>query len=361
MSLLHRNLNLASVGAESIGAIEFPIFSSTDFTHGDWSDNPPITVFNNIGISGEYSEKLHIRLELYSIGDEIIAYIRQYIDKNTGSYIQNEISSLFSLYCGCPMYAGAITREFRSEDNRGYPYRADTHPAPRFIDERVGIIVPKDASVEGFLEFLNAEFRLLAEDKANYFVRACMSYQKAIWISDLDPNLSFLMLCSAVETLASCNAADYSFDYNLPEFEPELYSHLQDIGSEKLTILSGHLSKTAKSTRKFIDFLVSYAANDNERAEHDPAGTLFLRSEANIKDMAGKVYRHRSKALHESISFPLPMLRKPRRFNRVSLGDKFVERIEFSYAMWQKKSMPVYLQTFAAITRDAMLHWLKRT
>jgi hypothetical protein len=108
-----------------------------------------------------------------------------------------------------------------------------------------------------------------------------------------------------------------------------------------------------KATRRFIDFVTECAPEPPEnRPEFDQLDWEKLRK------FASTIYKYRSKALHESKPFPMPMLEAPRLdangapqevplgLNSGGLG-----------GIWKASETPMLLSTFEYIVRGALLRW----
>ena len=80
----------------------------------------------------------------------------------------------------------------------------------------------------------------------------------------------------------------------------------------------------------------------------------------NLKKVLRKVYRYRSRALHEGVPFPDPMLGPPFRLKAKEAGSEVPLVGGGSYSMgatWVRKDVPLNLNTFHYITRNALLNW----
>ena len=76
-----------------------------------------------------------------------------------------------------------------------------------------------------------------------------------------------------------------------------------------------------------------------------------------MKKHLRQVYNYRSKALHSGTPFPDPMCSAP--FDTDSRPEERPSSISAAAAgaVWQAKDLPMYLHTFAYITRGALLNW----
>jgi hypothetical protein len=86
--------------------------------------------------------------------------------------------------------------------------------------------------------------------------RAARLYQDAMWIAESQPQLSWLLLVSAVEAVAgNWRLADRSAADVLREHEPLLHERLTQTDDEGLLADVGKMiAPTVGSTRKFVEF-----------------------------------------------------------------------------------------------------------
>ena len=155
-------------------------------------------------------------------------------------------------------------------------------------------------------------------------VRACNLYRDALWISEWDANLAWLLLVSAIETGAN------------------------DVFS----------SKTG-TTKKFSDFVMCFLP---EPPESRPEGEelRFEWTKDNFSQMPRKVYDYRSRALHDGKPFPAPMLQPPWRQSRTHAAHEVPLMGTGGFALggtWLRADTPINLHTFHYITRRVLLRW----
>ena len=283
-----------------------------------------------------------------------------------GGDLVDEVAALASLALGIRLVSGGVSREFGMDnDPYGRPCEWAREPKPALQFRKNQLVLP---SVGGSQSLANLE-RLETIPRivpARYvsLVRACKSYQEALWASESDPNLTWLLLVSALETAADdvFNAESTSIE-RLRTTKPNLARRLEEVGGpEHLKMVADEIAHTLQSTKKFIDFIMEFVPRvPKER----PKGQSFRLnwSKANLKKVLQKVYHYRSRALHTGVPFPAPMFRPPfvTQANEPGSEVPFVGLGSYSSGgTWVPKDLPVNLHTFHYITRHALLNWWER-
>lgn len=282
-----------------------------------------------------------------------------------GGDLVDEIVALASLSLGIRLLNGGTSREFGTDgDPYGRPREWAGIPAPVFRFRRNMPILPAVGGSHS-MEALRRLETIPRIEPPRYvsLVRACKAYQEALWICESEPNLAWLLFVSALETAANdvYRAAGPSSE-RLRIAKPELAEHLEEIGGrEHLQRVADQIADTLKSTKKFIDFGMKFTPKVPSPKERPLARDLKLDwRKPNLKKVLRKVYQYRSRALHEGIPFPDPMLGPPFRMNANEPGSEVPLLGEASYSKggtWVRKDVPVNLSTFHYITRNALLKW----
>ena len=192
-------------------------------------------------------------------------------------------------------------------------------------------------------------------------IRACRSYQEALWIAESEPNLAWLLFVSAIETAANdIYRTESSASERLKNAKPDLAAHLEEVGGpEHLQKVADEIAPTLGATKKFIDFAMRFLPEPPpERPEMSSMRLEW--TEANFKKVLRSVYHYRSRALHAGIPFPEPMLGPP---FFVKPGEP-VPEVPFvglgAYSIggtWIPKDVPINLHSFHYITRHVLLNW----
>lgn len=282
-----------------------------------------------------------------------------------GSSIIDEISALSSLFLGARIKASAVTRDFDDLEKepmgrpRNWFYRYP--PSSLNFDIR-GPVIPFVLETRNLSELHGLKDILeLNGEEAIALLRAARLYQDALWIAETDPNLAWLMLVSALETVAGCwRGSSFSNKEILSETLPKLISFLTAEGYEKLIDwIADHLAHLTGSTKKFINFSLRFLPDAPEQRPRE-----FLQIEWTPdawKKTFSKIYKYRSEALHTGTPFPLPMGDPPFRYRpNEPLSERGTIGVAASQAnaSWKAEDLPINLNLFAIVTRQILLNWL---
>lgn len=279
-----------------------------------------------------------------------------------GGHFQEEIAALLSLSLGIRLKAGEANRHFLPNEPYGR-YRSYTlKPAPTLdLDHKNPIIpMPKSVHLTEAAPFLKTIPNLKPEIYIE-LVRAARVYQDALWISESDPHLAWLLFVSSLEIASNADftSTGSALD-NFKEYKPDLaLAIIETGGNDLLRQIAEDFKGIFGSTKKFIDFC--------EKFMPDAPNTRPLQAEGriswiwpDIKPILTKIYSLRSKALHAGIPFPAPMCRQPDKCYR----DEFPAEIAITALAestqngnWLPKDAPIALHTFQHFARGALLNW----
>lgn len=279
-----------------------------------------------------------------------------------GDYL-DEIAALASLFMGIRLKAGGINREFRAEgDPLGKPVEFGGKPDPQLVIERRIQIprLPQSANLNGGLEALRL-FPSRTVQQTNVLVKAARQYQQAIWIADADPELSWLMLVSAIEAVAVEWASKTAPEEQLKIAFPKIVKVISESSCPSLLEpIAKELDRLTRATKRFVDFILAFApAPPAERAAEY---LQFSYEPSNLESAVKLIYSHRSRSLHEGIAFPRPMCAPPR-YSDSANGPREVQEKPGGLAMysggasWRVEQTPMLLNTFEHITRGVLLNW----
>lgn len=284
-----------------------------------------------------------------------------------GGGMADELAALASLKCGVRFRIAGLTREFDIKgDPQGRLRAYGNLPEPPLLisDKRnvgglssSGFILD---SVTGEHSMMPIEemktFVTLSPEQAIDLVRAARLYQDALWTVESEPNLSWLMLVSAVETAAnSFYATEEPPLERLRISRPELVKSLEKAGGKELaTKVANEFVNSIGSTKKFVDFLTEFCPDPPEKRPFEHYQVEW--TPTNLRKVFRRIYAHRSKALHEGIPFPAPMCEPP------SLPPQHVAEEKSLGAgigvnTWQAKDIPMLFHIFEYIARDALNAW----
>ena len=182
-----------------------------------------------------------------------------------GGQFEDEIVALASLCLGARLASGGISRMFgHTDDPYGQPGEWDRRPNPPFEFHGHSPVLP-DVRGERSLDSLTRLDSILRVEPSRYtsLVRACNSYRSALWISESDPNLAWLLLISALETAANDTyhrRATLSSSYDTFRLQyPDLNERLKKVGGvTHAKEVAEAIGGTLNATKKFIDFVMRF-------------------------------------------------------------------------------------------------------
>jgi hypothetical protein len=273
-----------------------------------------------------------------------------------GGTMTDEIAALISLELGVRVRLAGTLRlsGIHDQDDPNPPLYFEV---PRLAQpglphrERVPRAVTRSADLSTLSRL--ASFPTLDEAKQVELVRVARSYATGLWWANEDPNQAWLQLVTAVETAATGQKITADPAALIEETWPELWAPLQSTDEPARKKIAKLLAPQVKATRKFIDFVTTYAPPPPDAR---PAFSSLNWDE--MPDHARKIYGHRSKALHEGRPFPMPMLEEPR-----SEGPGIWDEIPGGLnagglgGVWMADDTPMLLSTFEYIARGALLRW----
>jgi hypothetical protein len=353
--------------------VEFPLYSDVEIIEGGLTDGcGPYQLVNTTAFIFSREAPLRpvivLRIdehEEYEFGDMEHTETQNY----HGGELCDEIAALVSLCFGIRLKAGEISRRFHPKgDPKGRPQFIGYQGTPIFSRNRRGAILPKAMKSCSIHEIpLLSQLPKLLPEEATTLVRAARMYQEAVWVSEMQPHLAWLLLVSAVEIVANYHYKDYLSTESLVEMlefsRPNLVNLLRKSGGEELAVsVAQELIDILRSGRKFIDFIIEFAPPPPEQRPPVAFQTAWeTDKDSGVKPSRKSlktIYHHRSVALHQGIPFPLPMCEPPLR-----IENEFAE-IPSGFATngkggtWvHKKDVPMQLHVFEYIVRNALLKW----
>jgi hypothetical protein len=289
-------------------------------------------------------------------------------DHYHGGDFVDEVAALASLFLGIRLKAGGVNREFRAEgDPLGRPVEAGGKPDPQLVIER-RLQIPRlcqSANLNKSLEPLRM-FPTRTVRQTNALIKAARQYQQAIWIADADPALAWLMLVSAIETVAVHEWASQTAPVDqLKMAFPKIAKVISESSCPiLLEPIAKELDRLTRATKRFVDFILAFApAPPDERPEQY---LQFSFESSDLENAVKLIYSHRSRSLHEGVSFPLPMCAPPQYVDGPNGPREFQEKpgglgMYSNNASWTVEQTPMLLNTFEHIARGALLNWWKQT
>jgi hypothetical protein len=361
-SLAYENWRAEIAGETSRSTAEFPLFTDARLLGADPIQYGPYTLFNAMpfSVAGSLQPAIVLRLKYHSWYDSDLL-VKTNVERYHGGVTHDEIAALVSLCLGIRLKAGGMTRIFQPiEDPRGHPTAWEVYDNPILSKpEKQHLILPRALGDRPLADTSPlARFPNLTAGASVALVRAARLYQDALWIVESAPELSWLMLVSAVEA-----AAGHWRQEKDPPLErmrssrPELEPLLKEAGGEELVQKIAELiAPYMGSTKKFTEFLLEFLPPEPQ--ERPPEYYQVSWKPEDLKKPFGTIYKWRSLALHNGTPFPMPMCEAPG-----DRHDDFLKEQPGSPAIggvggsWAAKDMPMLLHTFEYIVRHALLRW----
>jgi hypothetical protein len=340
---------------------EYPLFTDVWIVGEIDEGLGPYQIINNLRPMSVLSRPaLILRVRQHFLYD--ISMDKTSEDHYHGGTQAEEIAALLSLCLGVRMKAGEETRMFGNQpDWMGRPTggRGAQDPIPLPRTGSRGTVLPLALRSPSLKEAeLLRSFPVLSLEHAIALVRAARMYQEAVWICDFYPELSWLMLTSAVETLAqSWRRTTVTPLEKMRSSRPELEHLLKPYGDELVMQVAEQVAPYMGATKTFLDFILTFLPPPP--ASRCGVGFQLNWERTTIKQALDKIYKYRSRALHEGHPFPAPICEPP-----VGDSNEFAERpaglaSSMKGGAWLNEDLPMYLQTFEYIGRHAILNWWK--
>ncbi|HEY2171303.1 MAG TPA: hypothetical protein VGJ30_16880 [Candidatus Angelobacter sp.] len=272
-----------------------------------------------------------------------------------------ELAALASMAMGIRLRAGRSVRRFVPHgDPLGTPEEIGDQTEPIFFVPRAYTLpsVAKGQHSMDPLQILNS-LPGLSPSKVNALVRAARLYQDGLWLAESEPELTWLLFVSAVESAANEWRRDSGSNIErLKTSKPELYNILvSHLDKNLLPLVANTFAESMGATKKFIDFCMEFIPNPP--AERPAEWAQFSWEPCTYRKAIKLVYGYRSLALHDGRPFPSPMCSPPYADpswaapaeRMISLGSH--ER----GSTWMAKDIPLNLHCFEYITRSTIMRW----
>ncbi|PAP78008.1 hypothetical protein [Rubrivirga marina] len=286
-------------------------------------------------------------------------------DHYHGGGVAEEIAALTSLELGVRLKAGSMTRRFENEeDPRGNPftYGSSLRPEPNLLLSPTGPVIPTLLDRAKLDTRLLSRLAALSASDSIKLARCARLYQDAVWVADSTPELSWLLLVSAVETAAVHWRTESGDPYEaVRNSGSELVLAVREAGGEVLLKdLAPSLAKLTGATTRFVKFLLEFGPRAPTDGHEVQGGFTRLDwSRKSLSAVYSRVYDLRSRALHDGHPFPYPMCVPPRRLGSTVAETPFVTGA--LGASWELSEVPILLATFERIARESLLkYWLGR-
>lgn len=274
-----------------------------------------------------------------------------------GGSLQDEIAALISLCLGIKLKSGEYIRSFSpNDDPKGNPKLHLAYKNPILHKPLTKKSIIPNTNGEHYLtnlDWLNS-LPNLSPDDARALIISARRYQEALWISDFQPEFSWLLFVSSLETAANYwnSKSEPALD-RLKSSRKDVYDELINFGQEHAKKIAELIVDSLGSTKKFRDFILKFRPEEPKQRPDLPFAQ-FQWTEDNLKKSMNKIYALRSKALHTGIPFPPLMCRPP---SELQEEKPLAEKAITTNCYWDKKDMPMLLHTFEYITRNVLLNW----
>ena len=348
-----------------LGKAEIPIYSDVEFSLPETPGLGPYRLQHAFAVETHDPALIlfvdqHARFDLPMKKTETSGF--------TGALLGDEIAALMSLTLGRRFMAGHPTRTLdlvvgkhewiiMGDLDRPNFFRA---PSPREIGQRAPVLPRAEVRLEARMDQL-ATFPNVPSAKATALVRAARLYRDALWIAEAEPELSWLLLVSALEVAAVNHQTETPSIDILRASKPALVQRLEAVDSALVEEVAHALSRELRATARFRDFVLHYLpAPPHERPPEETAWARLDWAPKPMKKSLEKIYGLRSLALHEGIPFPPPMSWPPFTADRTWRAPS--ERIlglaaSSGGGAWVANDLPMSLHSFEYIARGALLKW----
>lgn len=361
----YQNFQACAQGASRTATIEVPLYSDARIIGEIASGLGPCGLLNPLRVTeGTLDVALVLRLGTHLVVD-LPANWASASDLGgfSGTTSFDEIACLISLELGARFAAGRPTREFvDGGDPHGTPQNDSDRPTLP-IGNRGRAILPfvrRDKNVETDVRLL-PRLGEMTPECAISLIRAARAYRDAIWLAEAEPQLSWLLLLSALETAAVQVAVPRkaAAEAKLREIAPALVLKLDALGTGVTEAVAGHIAHLIKATARFLALFERFPpAPPDVRPSF---GFQFRPWDADhLREALSTVYDWRSRALHAAIPFPPPMCDPPISALTADLAPCETVPGLAAHTLggtWTKSEMPFGLHLFEHIARVTLLSW----
>lgn len=286
-----------------------------------------------------------------------------------GGNLLDEIACLTSLFLGARIKPSGVTREFKNleKDSYGHPISLDYRVPPTLSFRKQRLVLPCAIGTRNLNILLKdmKDILLLNTKEMVALIRSARMYQDALWIGESEPDLAWLMLVAALESIAGIYRGGHASDLDaFCESFPRIVDLIKESKSpELIEPLADEFASITKSTQKFLDFCLAYLPSAPASRPH--IGLQIEWHTDKWREILRKIYNYRSKALHSGIPFP-PLMTEP----PPSYGSEDGIPAEIAclglmmstgQSSWKAEDLPINLNLFASVTREILLRWLLET
>ena len=360
----YENWRAALLGTEVQRTFECPMFTDAHVTGGASDRYGPYQLINTVRIPDFDAHRTRPSVILRV--DEHFSFEPPRMDKTDascyhGGDLPDEIAALISLCLGIRLRPGGRNRVFeRDQDPKGHPISWDFRHDPTLPEVPRNPVLPRLTGTHSLEDVsILMKFPALSPEDAITLVRAARFYQEAVWMVESAPEISWIMLTSAIETAAGRWQAERESPLEkLKAMKPKLYDLLDSCADERFALqIAEMVAPYVGSTKKFVDFLLNFRPDAPQKR---PEGEFQHPWDAtSLRSSFKRIYDYRSRALHAGVPFPDPMCWPPMLVNIKSEPAEVPIGLAAGSkgGVWLKKDIPMLLHTFEYIARHALLNW----
>jgi hypothetical protein len=290
-------------------------------------------------------------------------------DAEHGGRHVDEIAALVSLTLGVRVRAGDRTRylDRQDEDPAGQPRSQSEVLRPVLLPGSRTPIIGHAKRVADLdeLDLLDL-YPQLSPPAACALVRAARLYQAALWDSERDAALSWILLSSAIEAAAGValkgSEKKWSAVEMMRELDPRLYEACKAGGESVVKSVADTQKGLLGATKKFVTFVQDFMP-DAPAARPDECVQDW--SPAGLEQPMREIYALRSRHLHAGIPFPWELRGVPlsggngvpREWYAWLPHDEIPVHLTRDPKSVPNTKRPVHLHVFAHIVRGSLLKW----
>jgi len=265
----------------------------------------------------------------------------------------DDLVALLSLCIGIPLKLGDMMRSFYSGARpEGRPTAFDIHAIPeRPRSAYASRMIPSSAGEVnlGIAAPYLSVFPKMAPFQAASLVRAARLYRDALWYSDSMPDMSWLMLSNAIETVAQLFSSDSSTRAVWGAgIGKKLYPLLQELhpSEKQLNQIESVIEELSRATAKFREFIIAHLPPPPSLRPDDEFRIVW--GAESMRKILNNIYSFRSKAVHKGIPFRADLCRPP------SINGEIIDEYPPPY---DGNPKTVHLHIFAYLAQYSILQW----
>lgn len=282
--IVYENWRASLTPSATVEAHETPLFTDAHITGEITEGYGPYRFLNSVPGDFEVSRlkpAIVVRVEDYysPTPDEVVTQLQQGKTDDAlyhGAGADEEIAALVSLALGIRCRAGGVSRLFTSRDDpRGRPVNWMIHTDPTLPPFRRPFRLPRALRTKalGELDPLLILPSIEAADAA-VLIRVARLYQDAVWLAESQPELTWLMLVSAVEAAAGYWRQEReSALERLRAWGPgkNVEAILREISEDLVIRVADLVAPYVGARRTFVDFLLTFCPDPPEDRPREAA------------------------------------------------------------------------------------------